>query len=127
MMKMFCAMPVAATILAALPAAAADDPFMITYHVERTASDALSLDACTDLIEQQAQGAGYRVIVNRFEGQLGVISGGPAAGGSFISHCISVDDKTVSVIQGLDYKSTKGPVGDFADRVHRALLDAAGK
>lgn len=112
-----------AAVLAAAPAAA-EDAFMVTYHVERAPSEALSLDACTDLIERQAQEAGYRVAVSRFEGQLGVVSGGPGAGGAFVSHCIAVDDKTVSVVQGLDYSTAKGPVGAFADRVHKALVDA---
>jgi len=123
-MKLFGAAMAFASALSMVPAAAADDPFMITYHVERTPAAVLSLDDCTRFIEQQAQEAGYRVAVSRHEGQLGVISGGPATGGSFISHCISVDDKTVSVVQGLDYSSAKGPVGAFADRVHEGLLEA---
>ncbi len=116
-----------AALLGAAPAAWANDPFMITYHVERTPAAALSLDQCTDMIESQARTAGYSVVVNRYTGQLGIVSGGPSSGGAFISHCIAVDDKTVSVIQGLDYAPAKGPVGDFADRVHEALMAAAKK
>ena len=127
MMKKFGTAGLFASVLSVVPAIAADGPFMITYHVERTPANALSLDDCTKFIEGQAQEAGYRVVVSRHEGQLAVISGGPDAGGSFISHCIAVDDKTVSVIQGLDYSSAKGAVGDFADHVHKGLLDTVGK
>jgi hypothetical protein len=127
MMKTFGTAVAFASALSVVPATAADGPFMITYHVERTPANALSLDDCTNFIEGQAQKAGYRVVVNRHERQLAVISGGPEAGGSFVSHCIAVDGKTVSVIQGLDYSSAKGAVGDFADRVHKELLDTARK
>lgn len=126
-MKIFGSAFVVVSVLSMAPAAAADGPFMITYHVERTPANALSLDRCTTFIEGEAQEAGYRVVVSRHEGQLAVISGGPDAGGSFVSHCIAVDDKTVSVIQGLDYSSAKGPVGDFADRVHKGLVETVGK
>ena len=126
-MKKSC-VPLALTcLLCTVSIAAADDDFKVTYHVERTASKLISLDQCTDLIERLAKEAGYRVAVSRHPGQLGVISGGSAGSGSFISHCISVDDKTVSVIQGLDYGSQKGPVGEFADRTHQALISATVK
>ena len=113
-------------VLSTVSVAAAED-FMITYHVERTPSKVLSLDECTDLLERQAKAAGYRVAVDRHAGQLGVVSGGPERGGSFIAHCIAVDEKTVSVIQGLDYAPAKGPVGAFADRAHDALMAVAKK
>jgi hypothetical protein len=126
-MKKSCVPLALICFLCTVPLAAADDDFKVTYHVERTSSKLMSLDQCTDLIERLAKEAGYRVDVSRYPGQLGVISGGSAGSGSFLSHCISVDDKTVSVIQGLDYGPQKGPVGEFADRTHQALIAATVK
>lgn len=108
-----------AALLAAAPAAA--DDFQVTFHVDRVPTTQLSLDACTNTIEQAAKTAGYRAIVKRYPGQLGTVSAGPDKGGSFLAHCIVVDDKVVTVIQGFDYSDRKGPLGEFADNVRKSL------
>lgn len=126
-MKMFRTALAQICLLGTISPAAANDDFEITYHIERTPSRSMSLDQCMDMIEREARAAGYRIVINKHPGQLGVISGGPVKGGSFVSHCIVVDDKTVSVIQGLDYSPRKGAVGAFADRVHQALIATVTK
>lgn len=45
--------------------------------------------------------------------------------GAFVVQCIAVDDKTVSVVQGIDYAQRKDLLGAFADRVQAAILQAA--
>ena len=88
------------------------------------------------MIERYAKSANYRVAVNRYPGQLGTIIAGPevgpgigapAKGGSFIAYCAIVDDKTISVIQGIDYTPEKGSVGKFSDIVNDAVLAARKK
>lgn len=53
------------------------------------------------------------------------MSGGADKRGAFVVQCIAVDDKTVSVVQGIDYSQRKGPLGAFVDEVQAALLKAA--
>ena len=104
----------------------ASDDFNLTYHVERSASTALSQDDCAATVEREAGRTGFRSAANSFPGQLTVISGGKENVGSFAVYCIAVDDKTVSVIHATDYRrQQKGAVGRFADQVHAALRKAA--
>jgi len=123
-LKSLLSLPLIAFAIA--PAMAADGDFSLQYHVERTLSTDLDLDQCIDAVKSGASDAGYRMSTDRYEGKLGVISGGPKQGGSLIAYCIVVDDKTVSVIQGLDYDAGSRSVSNVADRIHDALL-AKGK
>ena len=72
-----------------------------------------------------AKGAGLSATVTAFPGQLVTVSGGETGKGAFVVQCITVDDKTVSVVQGIDYRQEKGPLGAFADQLAQDLAAAA--
>lgn len=107
--------------------AMAAQEFSLEYRVERRSAADLSLDRCADIAGREAEAVGYSRKVQRYPNQLAVVSGGPSGGGgSFVVYCIAVDDKTVQLVQVIDYQNRTGPAAAFADRVHRALL-AAGR
>ena len=100
--------------------------FNLEYRVERAASAKLNLDQCAEIAQGEAKSAGYTQTVSRYPGQLVTVTGGPGGGGSsFIVHCIAVDQKTVSVVQAIDYRGRSGATARFADRVQAALVKAA--
>jgi len=103
---------------------AQDSNFQLTYHVERTASAALDVEACGEIATTIAAQAGLRTNVQSYLGQLVVVSGGAEDQGSYIVQCIEVDETTVSVVQGIDYQPQKAVMGEFADDAAAALMDA---
>lgn len=106
-------------------ALAQDNNFNVTYHVERTPTSRLSLDTCGGVVTKAAQRAGLRASSQGTPGKLVTVVGGSASSGTFVVHCIAVDDKTVSVVQGIDYQPQKGALGKFADQAFAALKAAA--
>lgn len=99
--------------------------FNLEYRVDRADSARMSLDRCADIVQGEAKAAGYTQTVSRYPGQLVTVTGGPGGGGSsFIVHCIAVDQKTVSVVQAIDYRGRQGATARFADRVQAALAKA---
>ncbi len=108
-----------------MPVLAAADDFNLTYHVERFQTSALSLDACANTVAGNAASAGLTVSITNFPGQLSTVSGGATSAGSFVAQCIAVDDKTVAVVQGIDYSQSKGGLGQFADQAFAAVQAAA--
>lgn len=117
-------MAAAAMSPAISPALAADD-FNLTYHVERSDADKLSLDDCAAVAEKEAGIAGYAIAAQRFPGQLVVLSGGTPRVGALTVYCIAVEDKTVSVVQGTDYTGKKGRLAELADAIHLGMTKAA--
>ncbi|NHT75601.1 hypothetical protein C8J35_11025 [Rhizobium sp. PP-F2F-G38] len=106
-----------------LPAAsqAADQDFTLTYHVERIPAAKLSIDTCGSVVSEVAEKAGLGAALQSFPGQLVTVQGGTSGSGAFVVQCIAVDATTVAVVQGFDYQSTKGPLGDAADQMIAAL------
>lgn len=104
------------------PLYAQDSDFNLTYHVERTPSKALDLETCGSAVESSAKDAGLSVSVQHFPQQLVLVSGGEKGHGVFTVQCIAVGDVTVSIVQGIDYRTGKGALGKFADDAHAALL-----
>ena len=103
--------------------ATAAQEFSLEYRVERRSAADLSLDTCADIARREAAAVGYSQSVQRFPNQLAVVSGGPrGGGGSYVVYCITVDDKTVQLVQVMDYQNRAQPAAEFADRVHKALL-----
>ena len=78
-----------------------------------------------ETVADAAKGAGLSATVTAFPGQLVTVSGGETGKGAFVVQCITVDDKTVSVVQGIDYRQEKGPLGAFADQLAQDLAAAA--
>lgn len=113
-----------AALLAASPALAQEADFHLAYHVERTPAASLDLQGCAAVARSAAEAAGYRAALSDYPGQLAVISGGKTNVGTFVVQCIAVENVTVSVIQGIDYRQTKGQMGEFADRLHRQMMAA---
>lgn len=105
-------------------AQAQDNNFNVTYHVERTPTARLSLDTCGGVVTKAAQRAGLRASSQSTPGKLVTVVGGTESSGTFVVHCIAVDDKTVSVVQGIDYQPQKGALGRFADQAYAALKAA---
>ncbi|MBB3900908.1 DUF6180 family protein [Methylobacterium brachythecii] len=102
--------------------AMADGDFSFDYRVEPASADKLSIDTCAEITKRTTQTPGYVQSVNREAGKLVTITGGPSAGGSaFIVHCIASDDKTVYVVQALDYRGRKAEAAAFADKIRDAL------
>lgn len=108
----------------AAPAAAQNDDFNLTYHVDRTPAAGLSIEACGQAVTRAARQAGLAVTAQRYPGQLVLVKGGRRGVGAFVAQCIAVDGKTVSVVQGIDYRAQKGAMGSFADRAHAAIKAA---
>ncbi len=106
------------------PTLAQDDDFNLTYHVERTPSSKLTIEKCGDVVTETAQKAGLRSDIQDFPGQLVVVTGGIKGKGAFVVQCINVDNVTVSVVQGIDYRQQKGALGRFADKTFEALKAA---
>lgn len=103
--------------------------FALEYRVERKASVKLGLGACVDTAKKASAALGYQpAMENRFPGQLGVFASGPSGGGaSLVVYCIAVDQKTAFVVQAIDYMRPNSPqAAKAADRVHAALMAAAG-
>ena len=107
-----------------VPAHAENDDFHLAYHVERTPADKLSIETCGSVVMAAAQKVGLNVGSQNFPGQLVMVSGGLKGKGAFVVQCISVEDITVSVVQGIDYSQQKGALGNFADNVHEELKAA---
>ncbi|WP_157476204.1 DUF6180 family protein [Lysobacter sp. Root690] len=115
----------AALLLGSSTAALAqENNFNVTYHVERTPAARLSLDTCSGVVTKAAQRAGLRANSQSTPGKLVTVVGGSESSGTFVVHCIAVDDKTVSVVQGIDYQPQKGALGRFADQAFAALKAA---
>jgi hypothetical protein len=107
------------------PAHAQNDDFHLAYHVERTPSEKLSIETCGSVVAAAAQKVGLSAGSQNFPGQLVLVSGGLKGKGAFVVQCISVEDITVSVVQGIDYSQQKGALGNFADNVYEELKAAA--
>ncbi len=100
---------------------AADQDFTLTYHVERLPAAKLSIETCGSVVSGIAQSAGLSAALQSFPGQLVTVQGGTSGSGAFVVQCIAVDATTVAVVQGFDYRSTKGPLGDAADQMIAAV------
>lgn len=109
----------------ASPVLAQTSDFNLTYHVERNAAAELSIEDCGDAAVDAAGKAGLETSVQSFPDQLVTVTGGTQGSGAFVVQCIAVDDKTVSVVQGIDYRSSKGALGQFADQAFEAIKAAA--
>lgn len=119
------AMPIAFALFAvASPAVSQSRDFNLTYHVERTPASRLSLTTCGNAVTRVARQAGLSVDMQSFPGQLVVVNGGRSGAGAFVVQCIAVGNMTVSVVQGIDYRGQKGPLGLFADRAFQAVKAA---
>lgn len=105
---MFGAATVFASVFSMVPAAAADGPFMITYHVERTSANALNPDDGTTFIGGLAQEAGDRIVASRHEGQLAVISSGPQAAPSSRVASRRRQDRQHDSVAGLQFRQGSG-------------------
>lgn len=103
---------------------AQDADFHLTYHVERTPADGLSIDACGDAAVETARQAGFETDRQSVAGLLVTVQGGRQSVGAFVVQCIAVDAKTVSVVQGIDYQPRKGALGRLADQALAALRTA---
>lgn len=114
----------AALLSLSAPAFAQEVDFNLTYHVERTPAAQLSIETCGDTVAKAAGQAGLSANVAAFPGQLVTVSGGATGKGAFVVQCIAVDDKTVSVVQGIDYQQEKGALGAFADQLAQAMAAA---
>ena len=62
--------------------------------------------------------------VENFPGKLVIVKGGKAGSGAFVVQCITVDNTTVSVVQGIDYRNQKASLGRFADTAFAAVKAA---
>ncbi|WP_421566123.1 DUF6180 family protein [Ochrobactrum sp. EDr1-4] len=109
-------------VTSTVPLFAQDNDFNLTFHVERTPSKTLDLETCGSVVESSASAAGFTVSVQRFPQQLVLVSGGEKGSGVFTLQCIAVGDVTVSVVQGIDYRTSKGALGKFADDTYAAIL-----
>jgi hypothetical protein len=102
---------------------AAQSPnFNLTYHVERFPNAQVDLVECGAVVEKTAKSAGFSVNTRQFPNQLVMVSGGEEGKGVFTAQCIAVNDVTVTVLQGIDYRATKGELGALADQLQRAIL-----
>ncbi|KXG87520.1 DUF6180 family protein [Agrobacterium bohemicum] len=108
----------------AVPVLAQSNDFNLTYYVERTSEAALDIETCGAIVEDAAAKAGYEANVQRFPGQLVLVSGGKEGQGVFTVQCISVEKTTVSVVQGIDYRNKKASLGEYADKVQAAIMAA---
>lgn len=111
-------------IVLATPSVAQGTDFNVTYHVERTPAAQLSIETCGKAVVEIATKAGLHTATQSYPGQLVTVSGGAEGSGAFIAQCIAVDDKTVSVVQGIDYRPHKGALGEFADQAFAAVKAA---
>ena len=107
------------------PALAQDADFNLTYHVERTPAAQLDIDTCGATAGKAAEQAGLRFATQSYPGQLVTVSGGTPGTGAFVVQCISVEDTTVTVVQGIDYRAQQGPLAAFADAAFAAIKAAA--
>jgi hypothetical protein len=118
-------LPIAVAFLTfAWPALSQSSDFNLTYHVERTPAARLSLASCGNAVAQVARQSRLSVDVQSFPGQLVIVKGGRAGAGAFVVQCIAVGNTTVSVVQGIDYRTQKGALGHFADRAFAAVKAA---
>ncbi|QCJ00252.1 DUF6180 family protein [Agrobacterium larrymoorei] len=108
----------------ALSVSAQSKDFNLTYHVERTPEAALDIETCGAVVEKAAAKVGLDANVQSFPGQLVLVSGGKEGRGVFTVQCIAVENMTVSVVQGIDYRNQKGALGKFADNVQTAIMAA---
>ena len=107
-----------------LPASAQGAEFSLTYHVERTPAARLSIETCGNAVTRTAQQAGLSADSQSFPGQLVTVRGGAEGRGAFVAQCIAVENTTVSVVQGIDYRAQKGALGEFADQAFAAVKAA---
>lgn len=107
-----------------VPVVAQSNDFNLTYYVERTPEASLDIETCGAVVEDAATKAGYEANVQSFPGQLILVSGGKEGHGVFTVQCITVEKTTVSVVQGIDYRNGKGPLGQYADDVQAAIMAA---
>lgn len=120
------ALPLAVTLLGvASPALSQGGDFHLTYYVERTPAAKLSLATCGRVVTDIARQARLAVDTQNFPGQLVIVKGGRAGTGALIVHCIAVGSTTVSVVQGIDYRTSKGALGQVADRAFAAVKASA--
>ena len=112
------------TLSSALPVRAQDADFNLTYHVERTPKAKLSIETCGSVVAKAAKQAGLRAEVQSFPGQLVTVRGGAEGRGAFVVQCIEVENTTVSVVQGIDYRGAKASLGKFADQAFAAVKSA---
>ncbi|MBK4216884.1 hypothetical protein JJJ17_13175 [Paracoccus caeni] len=124
-MKTLLPMVAAAVLAGPLPLFAQSADFSLTYHVERLGAEQLSIEQCGEIVAQVAAQAGLRAAVQAYPGQLVTVSGGADGAGAFVTQCITVDAKTVVVVQGIDYQQQKGSLGSFADQAFAAVKTAA--
>lgn len=106
-------------------AGAQDAGFALTYHVERIPAAQFSIDTCGSVVSDAAQQAGLSVDLKSFPDQLVTVHGGASGTGAYVVQCIAVGDTTVAVVQGFDYRETKGTMGEFADQAIAAVKEAA--
>ena len=118
-------LPIAVAVLGlASPALSQSSDFNLTYHVERASAAKLSLASCGNAVVQIARQSKLSVDSQSFPGQLVMVKGGRAGAGTFVVQCIAVGNVTVSVVQGIDYRTQKGALGQFADRAFAAVKAA---
>lgn len=98
--------------------------FNVTYHIERTHAAQLSIESCGKAVMDAAREAGLEAVSENTPEKLVTVSGGSSGKGAFLVQCIAVDDKTISVVQGIDYSPEKGALGDFADLAAKKVKDA---
>lgn len=125
MKKAFALTFTALALFGAVPTALAQsDDFNLTYHVERTPEAALDIETCGAVVEKTAVKSRLDASVQNFPEQLVLVSGGKEGRGVFTVQCIAVENMTVSVVQGIDYRNQKGSLGQFADSVQAAIMAA---
>lgn len=109
----------------AFSTAARAENFHLTYHVERFANAALSLEDCAGAASLAASAVGMQAQSQTVEGQLITVQGGQTDLGSFVVQCIAVGDQTVSVVHGVDYGAAPGQLQAFANSAFEAIKSAA--
>lgn len=120
-----CAMAVAASL--SFSGIAAADDFSLAYSVERTPATRLSMENCSAAIKRAAEISNYTTRVQQEHPTLTVyVAGPPEDGGAVVAYCIQAGDKTVYVVQTLDYSGPTSTVStQVKDRIV-AELEKAG-
>lgn len=107
-------------------AVAADD-FSLDYTVERTPATRLSLENCAAAIKRGAEASNYTTRPQQERPTLAVyVAGPPEDGGAVVAYCIQAGDKTVYVVQTLDYSGPTSAVSaSVKDRIVAELQKTA--
>ena len=102
--------------------------FGLDYSVERVAASSLSVAQCAATIQQAANAAGYVARVDQDQTTLALHVSGPRGGGrALVAYCIEAGDRTVYVVQALDYDGPGNPLSaQVKNQVVAALEAAAG-